>query len=224
MPMTAPRQSPSASGDDLPRPLFSRYYASVSPRMEAEGMAALRRELLADVQGDVVEVGCGNGLNFGHYPRAVSGVVAVEPEPRLRSLAESAAASSPVRVRVVPGASGRLPLADNSVDSAVLCLVLCSFADRPGALAELRRVLRPDGALHFLEHTLAESRRLRLVQRIADASVWPLLAGGCHTTTDPLGLIEAAGFRVAAVRRLRFPDIWLTMPATPHVLGVARPL
>ena len=223
MPMTAPRQPPSSDDGDLPRPLFSRYYASVSPRMEAEGMAALRRELLADVRGEVVEVGCGNGLNFAHYPRTVTGVVAVEPEPRLRSLAENAATSSPVRIRVVPGTAGRLPLADNSVDSAVLCLVLCSFEDRPRALAELARVLRPDGALYFLEHSLATTRGLRLVQRIADATIWPLLAGGCHTTTDPLGLLESAGFRVAAVRRLRFPDIWLTMPATPHVLGVARP-
>jgi ubiquinone/menaquinone biosynthesis C-methylase UbiE len=190
--------------------------------MEAEGMADLRKELLADLRGAVVEVGCGNGLNFGYYPRAVTGVVGVEPEPRLRALAEQAAAASSVPVRVTPGTAGALPLDDDSVDAAVLCLVMCSFDDRPGALAELRRVLRPGGTLHFLEHTIAETRGLRMVQRLADATLWPLLAGGCHTSTDPLALIESAGFTVTGVRRLRFPDQRLTLPAPPHVLGAAR--
>ncbi|MGH3487102.1 MAG: methyltransferase domain-containing protein, partial [Actinopolymorphaceae bacterium] len=105
--------APIPGSNDRPRPLFSRFYAYVSPRMEAEGMADLRKELLADLRGAVVEVGCGNGLNFGYYPRAVSGVVGVEPEPRLRALAEQAAAASSVPVRVTPGTAGALPLDDD---------------------------------------------------------------------------------------------------------------
>ena len=69
------------ASEDLPRPLFSRFYAKISPGMEAEGMADLRRELLAPLFGEVIEVGAGNGLNFAHYPPAVTRVVAVEPEP-----------------------------------------------------------------------------------------------------------------------------------------------
>jgi ubiquinone/menaquinone biosynthesis C-methylase UbiE len=125
-------------------------------------------------------------------------------------------------VTVVPGTAEALPLPDAAFDAAVLCLVLCSLPDHASALAELRRVLRADGTLVFLEHGLAPTRRLRAVQRMADATVWPLLAGGCHTAVDPVGLVEQAGFEVTALRRLRFPDTRVSLPATPHVLGSAR--
>ena len=202
--------------------MFSRFYARISPQLEAEGMAALRKELLDGLTGDVVEVGAGNGLNFAHYPSTVRDVQAVEPEPYLRSLATRAAPSAPVPVTVRGGTADRLPLPDDSVDAAVLCLVMCSLDDRKAALDELRRVLRPRGTLRFLEHTLAETPGLRLAQRVADATVWPLLAGGCHTATDPAGAITAAGFEIMSIRRLRFPENRFTQPSSPHVLGSAE--
>lgn len=220
--MTSGGPAPSPAAADRRRPVFSRLYASVSERMDDEGMAALRSELLAGLSGSVVEVGAGNGRIFGRYPPAVTAVTAVEPEPRLRGLATRAAAAAPVPVTVLPGVAEALPLPTASCDAAVLCLVLCSLPDRSAALAELTRVLRPGGVLVFLEHGAGDTRRLRAVQRLADATVWPLLAGGCHTATDPIGLISRAGFEVTAVRRLRFPESRLTLPATPHVLGTAR--
>jgi len=189
--------------------------------MEDEGMADLRRELLADLRGDVVQVGAGNGMNFAHYPATVTRVTAVEPEPYLRELAIRAARKAPVPVTVVPGTGDRLPLPDAAADAAVLCLVLCSIQDRPTALAELVRVMRPAGQLRFLEHTVADTPGLRRVQRVADATVWPLLAGGCHTATDPVANITDAGFTVNSLRRLRFPAQRITVPASPHVLGTA---
>ena len=207
---------------DRPRPVFSRFYAAISERMDGEGLAALRAELLAPLCGAVVEVGAGNGRNFARYPPTVSHVTAVEPEPRLRGLATQAAAAAPVPVSVVPGTAEELPLPDDSCDAAVLCLVLCSLSDRPAALAEIARVLRPGGVLAFLEHTRAEKPVLRAVQRLADATVWPVLAGGCHTATDPVGDVAAAGFAVTTVRRLRFPESRFTQPSSPHVLGLAR--
>lgn len=209
------------SATDRPRRVFGRLYARVSAGMEAEGMADLRRELLAGLHGEVVEVGAGNGMNFAHYPRAVTRVVAVEPEPYLRGLALRAAGRAPVAVTVVPGTADRLPLPEGSVDAAVLCLVLCALPDRPAALAELRRVLRPGAELRFLEHTVAETPGLRLVQRVADATVWPALTGECRTATDPVGAVTDAGFAVTAIRRLRFPEHRVTVPASPHVLGRA---
>ncbi|MEJ7727159.1 MAG: methyltransferase domain-containing protein [Actinomycetes bacterium] len=190
--------------------------------MEDEGMSELRRELLTGLTGEVVEVGAGNGLNFAHYPNTVANVTAVEPEPHLRALATRAAAEAAVRVTVLPGTADRLPVPDHSVDAAVLCLVMCSLDDRPAALVELRRVLRPGGILRVLEHTIADTPGLRAVQRVADATVWPLLVGGCHTATDPIGAITAAGFEMINLRRLRFPDVRFTQPSTPHVLGTAR--
>ena len=217
--MAAPQPVPPV---DRPRPVFSRLYARISEGMDAEGLAALRTELLAPLSGTVVEVGCGNGRNFVRYPAAVTRVTAVEPEPHLRALATRAAAAAPVPVTVVPGTAEALPVPDAAADAAVLCLVLCSLPDRDTALAEIARVLRPGGTLAFLEHGLGPTRRVRAVQRLADATLWPLLAGGCHTAVDPVGLVERAGFEVAALRRLRFPDSRVTLPATPHVLGLAR--
>ena len=210
---------------DLPRPLFSRFYARASERIEPAGMADLRRELLAPLRGRVVEVGCGNGLNFAHYPAAVTEVVGVEPEPRLREAGtrraqEATAAGRPVTV--VPGRAESLPLPDASMDAAVVCLVLCSVADPRAAVAEVARVLRPGGTVRFLEHTLAEEPGLRRVQRVVDATVWPLLVGGCHTSRDQVAELRAAGFEVTGTRRFRFPETGPTMPASPHVLGEAR--
>lgn len=219
--VTPPRPDPSPDTDRR-RPVFSRCYARISEGMDAEGMGALRTELLAPLSGRVVEVGCGNGRNFARYPAPVTQVTAVEPEPHLRALATRAAAAAPVPVTVVPGTAEALPLPDGGFDAAVLCLVLCSLPDRTTALAELRRVLRAGGTLVFLEHTLAPTRRMRAVQRIADATVWPVLAGGCHTATDPVGDVQRAGFEVTGLRRLRFPDTRVSLPATPHVLGSAR--
>ena len=211
-----------SSSTDRRRPLFARFYARIAERMESEGLAELREELLTGLQGRVVEVGPGNGMNFGHSPAGVQEVFAVEPEPYLRGLAGTAAALAAVPVVVRSGSAESLPLPDGSVDAGVLCLVLCSISDRAGALAELARVIRPGGELRFLEHCIAETAGLRRVQRIADATLWPLLAGGCHTATDPLADIVAAGFEITGVRRLRFPEQRITVPASPHVLGTAR--
>lgn len=217
--MTPPQPVPSV---DRPHPVFSRVYARISEGMDAEGLAALRTELLAPLSGSVVEIGAGNGRNFTRYPATVTRVTAVEPEPHLRGLATRAAAVAPVPVTVVAGTAEALPVPDASADTAVLCLVLCSLSDRDTALAEITRVLRPGGTLAFLEHGLGPTRGVRAAQRLADATLWPLLTGGCHTAVDPVGLVERAGFEVTALRRLRFPDSRLTLPVTPHVLGLAR--
>ena len=203
-------------------PIFARCYARLSRACEGAGMAPLRDELLAGVAGRVLEVGAGNGLNFRHYPPAVTEVVAVEPEPHLRTLAEEAAESAPVPVTVVAGRAEQLPLEDATVDVGVTCLVLCSVDDVAAALAELARVIRPGGELRFLEHVAADTAGLRRVQGLADATLWPLLAGGCHTARDPLPLLAQAGFSVTSMRRYRFPDTRLPSPAAPHVLGAAR--
>ncbi|MEV6110243.1 class I SAM-dependent methyltransferase [Streptomyces sp. NPDC051940] len=206
------------------RPVFSRFYARVAgPALDRAGAAGMRRRLLAGLSGEVLEIGAGNGLNFPHYPAAVTRVVAVEPEPRLRALARQAAAAAPVPVDVVDGVAERLPAADGSADAVVVCLTLCSVADQAAALREIRRVLRPEGRLRFFEHVQAPTARMRRVQRVADATVWPLLAGGCHTGRDTLGAMRAAGLRVADVERLVFPETRMPFPASFHVLGTALP-
>ena len=202
-------------------PIWARFYARISPTMDAQGAVDHRRELLAGLAGRVLEVGAGNGLNFAHYPPAVTEVLAVEPEPYLRGLAEVAASQAPVPTRAVDGTADDLPASDASMDAAVASLVLCSVPDQARALAELHRVLRPGGELRFFEHVQAETGGLARVQRLADL-VWPTLVGGCHTSRDTPAAITAAGFQITSVQRFRFPEGRLPQPAAPHVLGVAH--
>ncbi|MER7110686.1 class I SAM-dependent methyltransferase [Streptomyces sp. NPDC000229] len=209
--------------DTVHHPLFARFYARVSVAMDAKGgVAAHREELLAGLSGRVIEVGAGNGLNFAHYPGAVSEVVAIEPERRLRQLAAGAGLRADVPVDVVPGAAEALPVKSEAFDAAVASLVLCSVRDLPRALGELRRVLRPGGELRFFEHEVARGRAAATAQRALDRTVWPLLFGGCHTARDPLAAIEAAGFEIGSYRRLRIPEKGPWMPTSCCVLGVAR--
>jgi ubiquinone/menaquinone biosynthesis C-methylase UbiE len=203
-------------------PLFARLYARVSERESAEQIEH-RRETLAGLSGRVLEVGAGNGRNFGFYPSDVTEVVAVEPEAHLRMLAQAAAGQPaiPVPIRVEDGVASALPAADASFDAAVACLVLCTVPDQAAALAELRRVLRPGGELRFLEHVHADRQPLRAVQSLGDVTrVWPLLAGGCHAARDTLRAIEDAGFTTTAVRRFDFSP-GPPLPAVPHILGRA---
>jgi ubiquinone/menaquinone biosynthesis C-methylase UbiE len=202
-------------------PIFARLYARIAAAAEAKGAAEHRAEMLVGLEGRVVEVGAGTGLNFAHYPPTVTEVVAVEPEPHLRKLAKSAEADAKVPVTVLDGTADALPLEDASCDAAVCSLVLCSVPDQARALAEVRRVLRPDGELRFYEHVLDASPAFARFQRVVDV-VHPYLSGGCRVTRDTEAAITAAGFDVVRIRRFRFAPEPLTKQAAPKILGAAR--
>ncbi|MFD4693574.1 class I SAM-dependent methyltransferase [Streptomyces sp. NPDC058463] len=209
--------------DAVHHPVFARFYARMSVTADLKGgIAAHREELLSGLSGRVIEIGAGNGLNFAHYPGAVSEVVAIEPERSLRQLAAAAGLRAEVPVDVVPGTAEALPVKSEAFDAAVASLVLCTVRDLPRALGEIKRVLRPGGELRFFEHTLASGRALATAQRAVDRTVWPLLFGGCHTARDTLAAIEAAGFELGTYRRLRIPERGVQLPSSPCVLGVAR--
>src|SRR4051812_35427889 len=140
-----------------PHPLFARMWIKMAPKGEEKGVAEHREDMLAGLSGRVLELGAGNGLNFPHYPPAVTEVVAVEPEPTLRSAAEKAAADARVPIKVVDGVADDLPGADGEYDAAVASLVLCSVPDQASALTELKRVIRPGGELRFYEHVQADT-------------------------------------------------------------------
>lgn len=203
------------------RPIFSRVYARVSEDMDVRGADEHRRRLLAGLAGEVIEVGAGNGHNFLHYPSEVSGVLAVEPEPHLRSMAQEAARRAPVKVTVVEGSAEALPAEDESFDAAVASLMLCTVPDQAVALAEMHRVLRPGGQLRFYEHVVSRRSRLAALQRAMDATFWPAVAGGCHCARDTAEAIVAAGFAIEREERFPFKALRL-QPPVPHILGVAR--
>jgi ubiquinone/menaquinone biosynthesis C-methylase UbiE len=204
-----------------PHPIFARVYARISPAMDRGGLAEHRARLLEGLTGTVIEVGCGNGRNFPHYPAAVTRVLALEPDPHLCRIAQNAAAHAPVPIEVVSGTGDKIPARDESFDNAVASLVLCSVGDPHAALREIHRVLHPGGHLRFLEHVQAQSPALRQVQRALDATLWPHLAGGCHTGRDTETAIRAAGFTVVRIEHFDFPPGRIRQPASPHIAGAA---
>jgi ubiquinone/menaquinone biosynthesis C-methylase UbiE len=211
----------SAAAETVHHPIFARLYLRMTKNRKAKGEDEHRRRLLAGLSGRVVEVGAGNGLNFPFYPEAVEEVVAVEPERTLRLAAVEAAAEAPVRVQVVDGVAGALPAPEASFDAGVASLVLCSVPDQARALAELRRVIRPGGELRFYEHVVSQRPFHARIQRLADATFWPRVGGGCHMSRDTTRAIEEAGFAIESHERFPFSP-GAPVPALPHILGVAR--
>jgi SAM-dependent methyltransferase len=208
---------------DIPRPRFARMYLKAAARADRRGATEHRRRLLRDLSGRVVEIGAGNGLNFAHYPATVTDVVAIEPEPTLRAIAQQAAARAPVPVSVRQGTADAVPLEDGEMDAAVASLVLCSVPDQARALAELHRVLRPGGQLRFYEHVRPDNPRTAAIwQRADDWNIYPRIAGGCHAARDTQAAIPAAGFKIEHCRRFPFKGGPVT---APHILGLAtRPV
>jgi SAM-dependent methyltransferase len=201
-------------------PIFARVFDRIEPLMEREA-GPRREELLAGLFGRVVEIGAGNGANFVHYPATVHEVIAVEPEAYLRARAIERARSAKVPVHVRDEVAEDLPLDDESVDAAVVCLVLCTIPDPGRAAAELLRVLKPGGEVRFLEHVRSPNPGKARVQRSLDRPrLWPRLAGGCHCCRDTVATLDAAGLRIEQVDSFDLGPSWLH--TNPHVLGRAR--
>ncbi len=199
---------------------FGRSYARVGPRMDARGAADHRRRLVAAAHGVVVEIGAGYGATFPFYPAAVTGVLALEPDPTLRGLARAAASRAPVPVTVEDGVAESLPAADASVDVVVSSLVLCSVADQSAALTEVVRVLRPGGLLLFYEHVRSAHRVLGAAEDLL-TPLWSRVAGGCHPNRDTAAAIAGAGLAVQDLDRFGF-SVLPGNPRLAHVLGAAR--
>jgi ubiquinone/menaquinone biosynthesis C-methylase UbiE len=202
-------------------PVFARVYPRISHAAERRGAAEHRRALLAGMEGRVIEVGAGHGLNFPYYTSGVTQVLAVEPEPHLCALSQRVSASAPVPVEVRQGIAEALPAEDDEFDAAVVSLVLCSVADQAAALDEIVRVLRPGGELRFYEHVVSNRPETARVQRALDATIYPPLAGGCHCARDTGAAIRRAGFEIEREERIAFKPSPL-VPAIPHILGAAQ--
>jgi ubiquinone/menaquinone biosynthesis C-methylase UbiE len=208
---------------EINRPVFARIQARASAIEEQRGGAERRRQLLRGLTGRVVEVGAGSGVSFAHYPDSVSELIAIEPEPALRERAQRAAEGAPISVRVLEGVAERIPVEDSSVDAVVFAGVLCSVDDPLGVLDEARRVLKAGGELRFYEHVIAHNARLRGLQRLLDATIWPRFFGGCHTTRDTETTLVSAGFKIEERERFSMRPTLLATPVAPRILGRARP-
>jgi len=183
---------------------------------EMAGMRRRRSTLLSGARGRVVEIGAGTGLNIAHYPDGIDELVLMEPEPAMRRRLARRLQRHARAARIIEAPAEHLPLTDESVDTVVSTLVLCTVDDPERALREIARVLRPGGQLLFVEHVRASSRFLVAWQDYL-FQPWRSFAGGCHCNRPTVELMRACGFAVAAD-----DGVWRGMPAIVHPLIVGR--
>lgn len=195
--------------------ISARIYDWVMSAPEQACLQDWRRELLTRARGRVLEIGAGTGANVALYPDGLD-LMLTEPDEGMRA---QLTRKFP-HIEVSGASVEALPFEDHSFDTVVVTLVLCSVPDPALALAELHRVLKPDGQLLFLEHVVSENPERRRSQDRWDP-FWSRLAGGCHCNRDTLTSLRQAGFEVAFLEQASMRkaiDI-----VRPTIRGVAHP-
>jgi ubiquinone/menaquinone biosynthesis C-methylase UbiE len=192
--------------------IIAALYDRMAEASEREGLAARRRELLAAARGRLLEVGAGTGINLEHYPEGIEDLMLVEPERAMARKLEQRIRQLGRTAEIVEANATALPFPDDSFDTVVCTLVLCSVSEPRRALGELRRVLRPDGSLLFLEHVRSDDpHTARLQDRVNP--VWRFVANGCNCNRPTLSLIEGS----FSVDEVECGEI-------PKALPIVRPL
>ncbi len=154
-----------------------------------------RRRVTSAALGRVLEVGIGSGLNLPLYQARVSEIVGLEPAPRLLAMAQRTANRCTVPVRLIEGSAESIPLDTHSIDTVITTWTLCTIPHAVIALQEMRRVLKLDGQLLFVEHGRSPDLNVRKWQdRLTPA--WRCVGGGCHLNRPIQELIESAGFSI----------------------------
>jgi len=169
-------------------------YDVVMRAADHAGLSRARASLVNEATGRVLEVGAGTGLQFQHYASGVS-VIAIEPDVGMAEAAAGRARRAPAEVSGVAADAQALPFPDESFDSVVCALVFCSIPRPEVAAHEIRRVLRPGGVVHLLEHVRANHPALALLQELL-TPMWKRVAGGCHLARRTVDLFGDAGFAV----------------------------
>ena len=167
--------------------------------MARDEVTRVRRAHVPAARGVVLEVGIGSGLNMPFYTGAVTRLYGVDPSAELLALAREKAAAAPFPVELFNRDADWLPLADASVDTVVVTWTLCSIANAAGALREMRRVMKPGGALIFVEHGLSPDAGVRKWQNRL-TPFWRRFTGGCHLNRKMDDLVSGAGFTIADLR------------------------
>ena len=203
-------------------PIFAAIYDRLLAESERKGLADMRADLLRSAAGRTLEIGAGTGANLELYPGAVTELVLTEPDPHMAKRLRAHLAENPpaAPTEVVEAGAEDLTLEDASFDTVVSTLVLCTVPDPERAVAEAKRVLRPDGRLLFIEHVRdAEGTgRARWQDRLERP--WGWVAGGCHPNRDT-GQLLARSFATVESDAAEFPGSGTAL-VKPVITGSAR--
>lgn len=168
--------------------------------VERRFLSAWRAQLLTDIQGPVLEIGAGTGVNFQYYDDDVS-VLAIEPNPDMAAIAEKKRHHSYIKLHVASFPSETIETA--SIRTVVCTLVLCTIADAEIAITEIHRILMSDGELRIIEHVIPDTMwRRRLAHWLTP--LWRSLAGGCELNRPTHERILKAGFKCVETRAFRY--------------------
>lgn len=198
--------------------LFAASYDRLLQGAEDGGLREMRRQLLAQASGRTIDLGAGTGVNLDLFPEAVSELIMAEPDPHMLKQLRAKAASRG-GVEVVQASAQELPFADDSFDTAVFTLVLCTVPDPAAALREAARVLRPGGSLLYIEHVRAEQPGSARWQDRLERP-WRFIGDGCHCNRDTVATIEASPLKLERVETGQLPKA--PPIVRPLVSGVAR--
>jgi ubiquinone/menaquinone biosynthesis C-methylase UbiE len=193
--------------------IFAKFYDPLFTRAERDGLGQRRQDLLAQASGRVIEIGAGTGLNLEHYPASLEKVVLSEPSEPMAAKLRERVSDAPFDCDVVIAPAEALPFPDDSFDTAVCTLVLCTVPDPEAALAEISRVLAPGGQLLVLEHVRhTDPKSAKWQDRLE--TPWRLFGNGCRCNRDTEATVQSAGFAFDAVAH---GDL-------PHFPPIVRPL
>src|SRR3974390_2201925 len=186
---------------------MSLYQRHVIPRlihlaMRQKQLLPFRRRVIGAAEGRVLEIGIGSGLNLPLYGGAVTSVIGLEPSSALLAMARARAKTAAARIMLLDASAETIPLDSASIDTVVTTWTLCTIANAAQALGEMRRVLKPGGALLFVEHGRAPEPGVARWQDRLDP-LWSHLAGGCHLNRKIDDLIGRNGFRIETVANAR---------------------
>jgi ubiquinone/menaquinone biosynthesis C-methylase UbiE len=198
--------------------VFAALYDAAFRRAERKGLSAMRKDLLSQCTGNVLEIGAGTGLNVGHYDAGLARLVLTEPDPHMAAKLRATVTRARVAAQVIEAPAESLPFPDASFDTVVSTLVLCTVPAPDAVIHEVRRVLKPGGRFLFIEHVRSDSRRLAGWQDRLRGP-WSLVACGCQCNRNTLETIQR-GFATEQVGRDWL--IGLTPLLRPLIKGQAR--
>lgn len=181
--------------------LMAKIYDNMMRDAEDKCLKDWRQQLLQNISGDVLELGCGTGANLEFYPDAVQHLVLIEPSVHMRKILQAKIADSKhANVAVLQDKAEFISLPDASFDAVVSTLVLCSVDHLEKTLSEIHRILRPQGKLFFIEHVAATNNLKRYKWQRRLAFIWKWIAANCHVTRRTEQAIEKAGFEIIDIQ------------------------